>query len=95
MRELVSRRYLVEVLDALAAGPMTLEQMRSALPGGARWDLVPALRDLVVTGLVAGGTPGSRDSMGSLDEPYDYTARGRAVVDLLSRFSVWTSLYDR
>ena len=72
---------------------MTLAQMRTALPG-ARWGLVPALRDLVVTGLVIGGTPGSRDGMGSHDESYDYTARGRAVVDLLSRFAVWISLYD-
>ncbi|BBY65115.1 hypothetical protein [Mycolicibacterium helvum] len=93
LRELVSRPYLVDVLDVLTAGPMTIAQMQSALPG-ARRAVVQVLRDLVVTGLIVGGTPGSRDGMGSYDERYQCTARGRSVVALLSRFSIWTALYD-
>jgi hypothetical protein len=93
LRELVSRPYLVDVLEVLAAGPLTIAQMRSALPGSRR-ALLRVLRDLVVAGLVTGGMPGSRDGLGSNEEPYRHTARGQAVVALLSRFSVWTTLYD-
>ena len=53
-----------------------------------------ALRELMIGGLVIGDTPGSRDGSALAGERYQHTERGRAVVGLLSRFSVWTSLYD-
>ena len=92
LRELVSRPYLIDLLDVLEGGPLTIEEMRFALPG-ARRRLVRALRDLVAAGLVIGGAPGSRDALGSDDELYQHSERGRATVELLSRFSVWTALY--
>lgn len=93
LREMVSRPHVVEVLDVLTAGPLTIAQMQSALPG-ARRGLGRAVRDLLVSGLVVAAAPGSRDEWATADQRYRHTARGRAVVALLSRFSVWVSLYD-
>ena len=93
LRGLVSRPHLVDLLDVLAAGPMTVVQMRAAL-GGGRQGVRRALRELIVGGLVTGDTPGSRDGSALAGERYAHTERGRAVVASLSRFSVWNSLYD-
>ena len=93
LRGLVSRPRLVDLLDVLAAGPMTLVQMRAAV-GGGRNGVRRTLRELMIGGLVIGDTPGSRDGSALAGERYQHTERGRAVVGLLSRFSVWTSLYD-
>ncbi len=94
LRDLVSRPRLVDLLDVLAAGPMTVVQMRAALGGGRR-GVRKVLRELMIGGLVTGDTPGSRDGSALAGERYQHTERGRAVVGLLSRFSVWTSLYDQ
>ncbi|WP_167098244.1 MarR family transcriptional regulator [Mycobacterium sp. DL592] len=93
LRGLVSRPRLVDLLDVLAAGPMTVVQIRAAL-GVGRPAVRRALRELIIGGLVTGDTPGSRDGSALAGESYQHTERGRAVVGLLSRFSVWTSLYD-
>ena len=93
LRGLVSRPHLVDLLDVLAAGPMTVVQMRAAL-GGGRQGVRRALRELMIGGLVTGDTPGSRDGSALAGERYQHTERGRVVVGLLSRFSVWTALYD-
>jgi len=93
LRGLISRPRLVDLLDVLAAGPMTVVQMRAAL-GGGRQGVSRALRELMIGGLVAGDMPGSRDGSAPAGERYHHTERGRAVVGLLSRFSVWNSLYD-
>lgn len=93
LRELISRPYLVDVLDVLTDGPLTIAEIQSEVPG-ARRNLVQALRDLVVTGLVIGGMPGSCDGIGSNDSLYQHSERGRDIVELLSRFTVWTALYD-
>ena len=93
LRGLVSRPHLVDLLDVLAAGPMTVVQMRAAL-GGRRQRVSRALRELTIGGLVTGDTAGSRDGSPPAGERYHHTERGRAVVGLLSNFSVWSSLYD-
>jgi DNA-binding transcriptional ArsR family regulator len=93
LRGLVSRPHLVDLLDVLAAGPMTVVQMRAAL-GGGRQGVSRALRELMIGGLVTDDKPGSRDGSAPAGECYHHTERGRAVVALLSRFSVWNSLYD-
>ncbi len=93
LRGFVSRPHLVDLLDVLGGGPMTVVQLRSAL-GGGRQGVSRALRELMIGGLVTGDMPGSRDGSPPAGERYHHTERGRAVVRLLSRFSVWNSLYD-
>ena len=92
LRRLVSHQHVVEVLDVLAAGPMTAAQLSAALPRGRR--LTSALRELVISGLVTGDIPGTRDGVAPANERYQHTERGRVILGLLSNFSVWNSLYD-
>ena len=93
LRELVSQPYVVEVLDALSSGPMTVQQLRSAIPRGRR-GISRVVRDLVVCGLVNSGAAGSRDDLAAADMRYQHTEHGRLVVRMLTSFSVWTILYD-
>jgi DNA-binding HxlR family transcriptional regulator len=93
LRLLVSKQHVVEVLDVLAAGPMTAAQLSAALPRGRR-RLTSALRELVISGLVTGDIPGTRDGVAPANERYQHTERGRVILGLLSNFSVWNSLYD-
>ncbi len=93
LRRLVGRPHVLELLDALSSGPMTIREMQSALPA-ARREIATALRDLVVVRLVTRAKPGSWDDMGSADTRYRHTELGRVAVRMLSRFSVWTSFYD-
>jgi DNA-binding HxlR family transcriptional regulator len=93
LRELVSQPHVIEVLDALSSGPMTMQQLRSAIPR-ARRGISRVLRDLVVCGLVNSGTAGSRDDLAAADLRYQHTEQGRLVVRMLASFSVWTMLYD-
>jgi len=92
LRRLVSQQHVVEVLDVLAAGPMTAAQLSAALPRGRR-RLTVALRELVISGLVAGDIPGTRDGVAPANERYQHTERGRFILELLSNLSVWNSLY--
>ena len=93
LRELLSHPHVVEVLDALSHGPVTLADLRSHVPAGRR-GLEVALRIVAARGLVAKEGNGSWD----IDAPgitvYRQTGRGRLVVGALSRFSAWTTMFD-
>ncbi len=92
--ELVSHANVVEVLDALSRAPMSFRELRSQVCAGRR-ALIVALRFVAARGLVTRTQNGSWDTEASADAEYRPTDRGRQVLDALSRFSVWTSMYDR
>jgi DNA-binding HxlR family transcriptional regulator len=91
LRELVSRPHVVELLDALSCGPMTLAQIRSAIPGTRR-ALASALRVVAARGLVVSSDNGSWDSSARVGTQYRQTDRGRLAVQRLSQLSVWTTM---
>ena len=93
LRELVSHRYVLEVLDALGDGPMTLADLHRRARVGKR-GIVIALRILGARGLVSKSHPGTWDSPAPADTLYRPTDQGRATIDVLSRFSVWTSIVE-
>lgn len=93
LRELVGRPHVVEVLEALRGGPMTVAEMGSTLPRSRR-NAGQVIRDLMLAGLVAGSTAGSRDDPPA-GERYQHTERGRDVVRMLSSYAVWVSLHDQ
>jgi hypothetical protein len=93
LRELVSHPHVVEVLDALSHGPMTLADMRSKVHAGRR-GLAAALRIVAARGLVAKEDNGSWDTNAVGNTVYRHTDRGRRMVETLSRFSVWTTMFD-
>jgi DNA-binding HxlR family transcriptional regulator len=94
LRELVSHRYVVEVLDALSHGPMTLADIRSSIHAGRR-ELAAAVRLVAARGLVTRNDTGSWDTDASVHAVYRHTDLGRAVFESLSRFSFWTTVFDR
>ncbi len=91
---MVGQPHVLEVLDVLSSGPMTMREIQAALRLRRR-AIGAALRDLVVGRLVTGATAGSWDDIGSADNRYRHTERGRLAVLVLSRLSVWTAFYDR
>jgi DNA-binding HxlR family transcriptional regulator len=93
LRELVSHRYVVEVLDALSHGPMTLADIRSSIHAGRR-ELTAAVRLVAARGLVTRNDGGSWDTDASVHAVYRHTDLGRAVFESLSRFSFWTTVFD-
>jgi DNA-binding transcriptional ArsR family regulator len=93
LRDIVSHPQVVEVLDILAHGPVTLATMRTQIRGNSR-RLERALRALAASGLVTGCGSGTWDGTLSRDRLYRLTDRGRQVVQELSRWSVWTAMLD-
>jgi DNA-binding HxlR family transcriptional regulator len=93
VRELVSHPHVVEVLDALSSGPMTLADLRASVPS-ARRGLTAALRILAAHGVVTAGDGGSWDNIARGNTVYRYTDRGRALFETLSRLSAWTKMFD-
>ena len=93
LRELVSHPHVVEVLDALSNGPMTLADIRSQVPAGRR-ALTMALRLVAARGLVTRDDAGSWDADAPTHVVYRYTDLGRLVFASLSRFSFWTTLFE-
>jgi len=91
--ELVNHAHVVEVLDALSYGPMTFRELRSDV-GAGRWQLVAALKVVAARGLVSRTENGSWDTAPAVDAVYRHTDLGRQTFDALSRFSVWTAMYD-
>jgi DNA-binding HxlR family transcriptional regulator len=90
---MVSHRHVVEVLDSLAQGPVTLMKMRAQIR--ANWGgLESALRALAAGGLVTRCDGGTWDSALRRDRLYRLTDRGCQVVQELSRWSVWTAILD-
>jgi DNA-binding HxlR family transcriptional regulator len=94
LRELVSHRYVVEVLDTLSHGPMTLADIRSSIHAGRR-ELAAAVRLVAARGLVTRSDTGSWDTDASPNAVYRHTDLGRVVFEALSRFSFWTTVFDR
>jgi DNA-binding HxlR family transcriptional regulator len=94
LRELVSHRYVIEVLDALSNGPMTLADIRSSIHAGRR-ELAAAVRLIAARGLVTRDDTGSWDTDASNNAIYRHTDLGRVVFESLSRFSFWTRVFDR
>jgi DNA-binding transcriptional ArsR family regulator len=93
LRELLSHPHVVEVLDALSRGPMTVARISAHVPAGRR-GLEAALRIVAAHGLVAKEGNGSWDTDAPGNTVYRHTGRGRRVVDALSRFSAWTTMFD-
>jgi DNA-binding HxlR family transcriptional regulator len=94
LRELVNHPHVVEVLDALTHGPMTFADLRSRVGTGRR-GLAAALRLVAARGLVTRTDTGTWDTEPPADALYRHTDLGRQVIEALSRFSVWTAMYDR
>jgi DNA-binding transcriptional ArsR family regulator len=93
LRDIVSHPQVVEVLDILAHSPVTLTTMRAQIRGNSR-ELERALRALAAGGLVTGCGSGTWDGTLSRDRLYRPSDRGRQVVQQLSRWSVWTAIFD-
>jgi DNA-binding HxlR family transcriptional regulator len=94
LARLVSRRHVVEVLDALAESPRTRADLRRQLPGRAR-ALDTALRALAAHGAVRRTDLGTWDLPGAATTRYQLTPAGHRLVALLSRLDVWTALYSQ
>jgi hypothetical protein len=93
-REVLSHPHVVEVLDALRHGPMSLADLRSHVRAGRR-GMALALRVLAAGGLVAKNDTGSWDAVAPDNMVYRHTDRGRRLAEQLSSFSVWTSMLER
>jgi DNA-binding transcriptional ArsR family regulator len=93
LRDLLSHPHVVEVLDALSHGSMTVADMRSNLRAGRR-ALAKALRIIAAHGLVIKDDNGSWDTNAPGNTVYRQTARGRQIVEMLTRLSVWTAMFD-
>ena len=91
--ELVSHPHVIEVLDALSHGPMTVADIRPNVSAGRR-RLAVALRIIAARGLVIKDDNGSWDTNAPGNTVYRQTARGRQIVEALSHFSVWTAMFD-
>ena len=91
--ELVNHAHVVEVLDALSYGAMTFRELRSQVCTGKR-GLVAALRVIGARGLVMRTENGTWDTEPTGDAVYRHIDLGRQVLEALSRFSVWTAMYD-
>jgi DNA-binding HxlR family transcriptional regulator len=93
LSELVSHPHVVEVLDALRYGPMTLADIRSRVPAGPL-GLAEALRVVAAHGLVTRNDNGSWDTAAPVNAVYRHTDLGRLTVETLSDFSVWTRMFE-
>jgi DNA-binding HxlR family transcriptional regulator len=91
--ELVSHAHVLEVLDALNDGPMTLADLRTHVHAGRR-RLAAALRLVGARGLVTRNDSGSWDTEPPADAVYRHTDLGRVVVEALTCYSFWTAMYD-
>lgn len=84
---------MLEVLDALTRGPMTLADLRTHVHAGRR-GLAAALRLVGARGLVTRNDTGSWDIDAPVGAVYRHTDLGRVVVAALSCYSLWTAMYD-
>jgi hypothetical protein len=64
-----------------------------SVPVGRR-GLAAALRIVAARGLVAKDDSGSWDTDAPSNIVYRHTDRGRRIVETLSRFSAWTTMFD-
>ncbi|WP_433715816.1 winged helix-turn-helix transcriptional regulator [Nocardia sp. CA-084685] len=91
LRELVSHRHVVEVLDALSSRPHVIAELATTI-AGRRSALIPALRVLAAHGLITSASPGSWDRPPT--DAIGLTSRGVDTVASLSYLAVWTALYE-
>jgi len=92
---LVSRPYVVEVLDALMCQPVTQHRLRRVLRL-RRSRLTVALRALAAYGAIRRGDQhGSWDGRDPAPTLYELTDIGRGLLDLLQQMDVWDSFYER
>ena len=94
LRQLVNQAYVVELPDALSHGPMTFAALQPQVRTSRR-ALAAALRLVGARGLVTRTDNGTWDTQPPVDAVYQHTDLGRRVLEALSRFSVWTAIYDR
>jgi len=78
--ELISHAHVLEVLDALTDGPMTLGDLSTHVHAGRR-GLAAALRIVGARGLVTRNDSGSWDTEPPADAVYRHTDLGRVVVE--------------
>ncbi|KAA2261076.1 hypothetical protein F0L68_18625 [Solihabitans fulvus] len=91
---LIGRRYVIDVLDALDAGPHTQASLRSRLHA-RRGPLAAALRALAAYGAVQRlDRHGSWDARDTAPVVYRLTPDGSDLVRRLSRLDVWTRFYE-
>jgi hypothetical protein len=93
LRDVVSHPHVIEVLDALRWGPMSVAENGSRVPAGRR-GLVVALKVVAAYGLVTRTEGGSWDVEAPTDALYRHTDLGRLTVETLSRFSVWMAMFE-
>jgi DNA-binding HxlR family transcriptional regulator len=90
----VSQRYAVDILDALADRPRSFAELRDCLRARRR-ELDRALRTLAAQGALRRHTQeGSWDRRPPAQVRYELTNVGRFLVDQLSSVDVWTTLYE-
>lgn len=92
LRDFVSHPCVVELIDLLSHGPMTLAETASNIAARRR-RVVQALRFAAAHGLVGTRDGGSWDDTAPKDALYMLTDSGRLLVDTLSREAVWASLF--
>lgn len=92
MADLLSRPYVLEVLDSLAAGPLTVAGLVRQVHAGRR-TVRRTLHSLAVEALVRRLDGGSWDALPNPDTRFALTAAGRALVDDLWQPDAWTDLY--
>jgi DNA-binding IclR family transcriptional regulator len=93
LRELVSHRYLVEILDLISRDPRGVDDLAAAVPA-ARTSVPHVLRVLAAHRLVATEGEGSWDDIPPGAHKIGLTALGRQTVEALSSIDVWTALYN-
>lgn len=91
MADLLSRPYVLEILDALSAGPLTVTALISEVHAGRRTVLL-TLRGLAVAALVGRHDGGSWDTRPTPDTRFTLTAAGRALVEELWQSDAWIDL---
>ncbi|MFI6367868.1 hypothetical protein ACIBG0_34590 [Nocardia sp. NPDC050630] len=93
LRELVSHRHVVEVLDALSNRPHVIAELATTI-AGRRSALIPALRVLAAHGLITTDSPGSWDRPPTATHAIGLTSRGVDTVASLSHLAIWSALYE-
>jgi DNA-binding HxlR family transcriptional regulator len=90
----VSRRYAVHVLDALAEKPRTYGELRASLHAPRR-HLDRAIHTLAAQGAIQRtGHPGSWDGRAPAATRYALTTTGHHLARQLARLEIWTAIYE-
>ncbi|MBB5916756.1 DNA-binding transcriptional ArsR family regulator [Nocardia transvalensis] len=93
LRELVSHRYVVEILDALSGGPRCASELSAVVH--TRRGLGHALRVLASQALISTERDGSWDVPVTGIDSVRLTRRGQRIVEALSSIEMWTALFEQ